>query len=1045
MKHLNKFLTMLLAVILTLSPVLTLTAGAVEFPEGVTREQTLETVDKLNALLKNILASNEETKDLKGTVYSMLYKDETVNSIFTGIYGALGENADALSVIGVEITPAALSSALSEYKSVSKKIAACADLGAVLNAAKDFKWDIDSKNEFSNALASMLSPFNSLLNALLCSGEVKINSLISIKGDDGYSAAIIPLLKALDCPEIMSSADFSESAAKNHKNIIKNIISMVFKALDRILDDPVKGICRTLPKIAFYLDSGKLSSSITSLLEPLSLKIAGIFTIPGISDLITSAANLEESMNFDELLEGIDLSSLLGSDVKLQLPDIDFKELSSTVTETGGELVTDEAASFIVIMNYLIEVLKLNKDQLGALMGAGDMSSVLDPLLAKTNDEIIKTIITLFTLKSVPANNFTWTFPQVTSTAVSLTPTYTEADYLGFLDKIDPLLTDFVKESDPEGTIESTLRKIIYSNSLVSTLVVEVFKMMGSEEMAPLFSLLGMDVTPTGIGNAIYQYYPYTARQLYRYSSWDRVNPASLSWGFYNGDSAGFKKAVTRVLSPFTPLLTCMLAGQNVTLLDAVTIPGADGYNTAIIPLLEALGCKSENIKSYNEYVKGVGSSDIIGDILDPIIKLLDEVCASPVKTLCRILPNIVYFFNSGHMTSVIENLIYPVKYMLDTAGMGDMLSSSFADMGELDLSKMMGELLSGTDLGITLPELDVKTLGTIGTLESFPSKRTQGGAPATYSYLTSDNAGVFLTLLRYFVGALSMEENSGLLTGLMGSGESAPSENGMPDMFAMYAGNIAEKFKGMTTDEIIEWLCDLLFSESPIKELPPEDEEIPTIIYEEKFTLSTTAKILIVIGVIIAAVLLYVILSVTGKLDNVKLRRKKKQEIKRRKKESKKLIKGGGVAVEAMTETPKRKKSETVSSKNPEAAAIKAEDTVTAKASASSPYLDALSSDSHREALISARKEQALKEMKLSDEKAKARSERKAAADEKKDSRIANTRLPDEKEAEKLMRRQTAAARKAQKNELKIQKHYEKAKKQMLKKQKKSSREGNK
>lgn len=1030
-KHLNKILTLLLAVILTLSPVLTLTAGAVEFPEGVTREQTLETVDKLNALLKNILASNEETKDLKGTVYSMLYKDETVNGIFTGIYGALGENADALSVIGVEITPAALSSALSDYKSISKKIASCSDLAAVLNAAKNFKWDIDSKNEFSNALASMLSPFNSLLNALLCSGEVKINSLISIKGDDGYSAAIIPLLKALDCPEIMSSSDFWAAAAKNHKNIIKNIISMVFKALDRILDDPVKGICRTLPKIAFYLDSGKLSSSITSLLEPLSLKIAGIFTIPGISDLITGAANLEESMNFDELLEGLDLSALLGSDVKLQLPDIDFKELSSTVTETGGELVTDEAASFIVIMNYLIEVLRLNKDQLGALMGGEDISGFIDPLLAKTNGEMIKTIVTLFTLKDVPANNFTWNYPAVTSTAVPLTPTYTEADYLGFLDKIDPLLTDFVKESDPEGTIESTLRKTIYSNSLVSTLVVEVFKMIGSEEMAPLFALLGMDVTPTGVGNAIYQYYPYTARQLYRYSSWDRVNPASLSWGFYNGDSAGFKRAVTRVLSPFTPLLTCVLAGQNVTLLDAVTIPGADGYNTAIIPLLEALGCKSENIKSYNEYVKGIGTSDIIGDILDPIIKLLDEVCASPVKTLCRILPNIVYFFNSGHMTSVIENLIYPVKYMLDTAGMGDILSSSFADMGELDLSKMMGELLSGTDLGITLPELDIKTLGTIGTLEAFPSKRTQGGAPATYSYLTADNAGVFLTLLRYFVGALSMEENSGLLTGLMGSGESAPSEDGMPDMFAMYAGNIAEKFKGMTTDEIIEWLCDLLFSESPIKELPPENEEIPTIIYEEKFTLSTTAKILIAVGVIVAAVLIYVILSVTGKLDNLKKKRRRKQEIKRREKESKKLIKGGGVAVDAMSTQPSRKKKTEEKSPSP--------------APAGSPYLDTLSSDAHKEALASAAKEKALKEIKLSSEKAKARSEKKATADEKKAERIANNKLPDEKEAEKLMRRQTAAARKAQKNELKIQKHYEKAKKQMLKKQKKSSREGNK
>ena len=47
------------------------------------------------------------------------------------------------------------------------------------------------------------------------------------------------------------------------------------------------------------------------------------------------------------------------------------------------------------------------------------------------------------------------------------------------------------------------------------------------------------------------------------------------------------------------------------------------------------------------------------------------------------------------------------------------------------------------------------------------------------------------------------MEENSGLLTGLMGDMGGGSSE-GMPDMFAMYAGNITEKFKSMTNDEII-------------------------------------------------------------------------------------------------------------------------------------------------------------------------------------------------------------------------------------------------
>ncbi len=1036
-------------------------AGAVNLPEGVTASQIEEAVPKLGALLKNLLATNPETKDLKKTVYGMLYEDDTINALFSGIYTALGENADAMSIIGVDISPAALSAALSGFPQVSKKIASCSDIAGVIKASSSFKWEVGSKTEFAKALAAMLSPFNELLNALLCAGKVNINALISIQGDDGYSSAIIPLLTALDCPEIMSSSEFAASASKNHSNIIKNIVSMVFSALDRLLDDPVKGLCSTLPKVAYYLDSGMLSSSITALLEPLSLKIAGIFTIPGISDLITGAANLEEGLNINEMLEGIDMSSLLGSDVKLTIPEIDIKKLAECATYSSGYTV-DEAAAFTVIMNFLLETVKLNKDSLGALLGGEDISETLDPLLSKSNDEIIKTIVVLFTMTSIPENKYNWFYPAFTATIPDNTPTFTANDYAAFLEKVDPLLTDFVKESDPESDIEKTLRKTIYSNSLVSQLVTGIFSLIGGEEMAPLFALLGMDVTPTGVGNAIYNYYPYTARQLYKYSSWEKVNPAYLTWGFYDGDSEGFTKAVARVLAPFTPLLTCMLAGQNVTLLDSITLPGADGYNTAVIPLLEALGCPSDKIKSYDEYKKGAGTASVVTDILTPVTALLDELCAAPVKTACRILPNIIYFFNSGLMNGVLENLIYPVKYMLDTAGLGDLLSDAMSETANLDLSSLVGELTAGMDLGITLPELDLAVIGTLGTASTLTSKRVSGGAPAQYTYITADAPGVFLTIMRFVVSAISMEENSGLLTGLMGSESAAPSPDGMPDMFSMFAGNIAEKFKGMSNDQIVEWLCDLLFSESPIVELPVEDEEIPSIIYKEKFSLPSWAKIAIPVAVIALAALVYYVLSVSGKLDNYKLKKAKKKEIKRREEESRKLIKGGGTAVaplenatsvkEKKSKAEKTAKPRTEANENtrssftaePQRMADEVKKTVPEKTytvftekteNGNSVYLDPLA-----EQIIAKEKEN----RKEPTEKQLKRLKKAESANSKKDTRIASAKLPDEKQAEKLIRRQKKAQQKAIKNQAKIQKHYEKAKLQAQKKNMKSSKGGN-
>ncbi|MBQ3537376.1 MAG: hypothetical protein IJA39_02255, partial [Clostridia bacterium] len=349
------------------SSVLPITAGAVSYPQGLTEEQVLGTIPKLNNVAKGLLSSMPGSADLKSTVYSALYKDETVNMLFKSIYEMLGENAETLSSVGVDVSPAALSAATKAFPAVSKKLAACKNISEAVAASSSFRWDINNKNEFKNAVASMLSPFNELLNVILCSGTLKINNLISISGDDGYTTAIVPLLNALDCPSVMSSSEFSAEAAKNRSSIIRNILTMVFDALDRLLDNPVTGMCETLPKIAYYIDSGKLSASVTALLEPLSLKIAGIITIPGLSDLISNAANLDESLDINSLLGSADLGALTGAASDIKLPEIDIKAFAACVTDNSGTLTVDKGAAFLTLMNFILDTLKMNKDSLGSL------------------------------------------------------------------------------------------------------------------------------------------------------------------------------------------------------------------------------------------------------------------------------------------------------------------------------------------------------------------------------------------------------------------------------------------------------------------------------------------------------------------------------------------------------------------------------------------------------------------------------------------------------------------------------------------------------
>ncbi len=1009
LKRTAKVFSFILAILLVFSPLLTVTSAAVSYPQGITKEQTASVIPKLNSLTKALLSSG--SSNISTELYKTLFSDTTLNGLFSGIYEALGENADALSAVGVDISPAALSQHLSNYSSISKKIASCKDLSAVIKASKNFTWGISTKKEFANAVASMLAPFNALLNALLCSGSVEINSLIAIKGDDGYGSTIVPLLRALDCPEIMSSADFAASAAKNRKNIVRNIVDMLFLSIDALIADPVIGMCNTLPKVAYYIKSGKLSSSITTLLEPLSLKIAGFLTIPGISDLISSVADLEGSFNIEEMLGDFDISALLGSEANLQFPDIDLQALADCVTDTGSALVSDQADALIVILNFLADTIRLNKDNLGSLLGGSEaVNDMLAPLVEKSNDEIIKTVINLFSVTSLPANNYQWNYPSPGASDFSYTPNFKAEDYQTFLNNADYFLTLVVRETDPEGDIESTLRNTLYSNSLVSMLVKEVFGMLGSNEMSSVLSLAGLDISPAGIANAVYSYVPSTANYLYNFYSWERVNTEYLSWGFEDGDKEGFTKALTKILSPFIPLLSCLLAENTTTLMGAVTIPGSDGYNTAIIPLLEALGCPSDSIKTYADFKKGAGTEQMLTDILTPVCALLDELAASPIKTACRILPNIVYFFNSGLMNSFIENLIYPVTGMLSAAGLGDVFSSVFNALPETDLNATVSSLTSGIDLGITLPELDISKLGTLGTLKSFQSKRTVNGAFADYSYLEADSPAVFLTIMRYITGALSMEENSGLLTGLMASPDTAPEEQQGPDMIAMFTENIMGKLENMTADETVEWLCDLLFSDAPKAPEKEAEKEIPTIIYEKKFELSTTAKLLIVVGIIAALALTYYILSVSGKLDNFKLKRRKKQEAKRRNEEMQRLIKAGAkIEPEDNNNTTDRKPLNAAVAKP---AAVQKSEIPAAKLSAESIKAKDAAADGQQKA-EGQEKQSVEKQISLLDE----------LHDE------SSGKMPLRNTPEgKLDRRQQNALKKNMKNQIKAQKIYEKA-----------------
>ena len=113
---------------------------------------------------------------------------------------------------------------------------------------------------------------------------------------------------------------------------------------------------------------------------------------------------------------------------------------------------------------------------------------------------------------------------------------------------------------------------------------------------------------------------------------------------------------------------------------------------------------------------------------------------------------------------------------------------------------------------------------------------------------MKSNQTGVMVTLLRFVVEVMKAPGNESLITGFMGAGA-----EGGNDMFATYSSGIGDELSKMTTDETVEWLYKLFFRERAVKEIKPEEDYLPTIIYEaekDNSGLKTFVVIVILLGV---------------------------------------------------------------------------------------------------------------------------------------------------------------------------------------------------
>ena len=258
---------------------------------------------------------------------------------------------------------------------------------------------------------------------------------------------------------------------------------------------------------------------------------------------------------------------------------------------------------------------------------------------------------------------------------------------------------------------------------------------------------------------------------------------------------------------------------------------GTNGYENAIIPILEAFMCP--NIKTYKQYKKDYkkAKDNLLIDILKPIAGFIDDVTYAPFDTLTGVLPNLAYFIDSCGVSQAVANLLAPItsekgvlgvmkkngldldklitsitgkslgKILADAIGVTTKINLQLSNLKAFNIQDIVVPLLQKLlkeKLGMKLPTFTWKQIASHGKIKVVKSKAKNDKGKYTTRRVIARKGEVLVAVLRYVAKTLII--NAQALKKLI-CGIDAIKDN---DTLKGIIGSIFDNIGMATTDEIL-------------------------------------------------------------------------------------------------------------------------------------------------------------------------------------------------------------------------------------------------
>ena len=582
---------------------------------------------------------------------------------------------------------------------------------------------------------------------------------INVTGIESYRYALLPLLEALGVEGLKPAADYISGRDYNIEGLMQDLLTSVFNGVRGLLnkDDGGKvldGLLNLLPDLLYFINANALGVSAQNLTAQITAVLDFYNSYAGKTgdDALTLPGLIKQFTGLDVDLTKIALTDLL-SLVSAKDADGNYQPLVLSAFAkrlldnfTTGRIYYN-AASACDFDTYRMTY-RDSRDKAATVTIL--ISFALDQLEDPANDGFWKTIVgepvhqTLINIFNLNDFKFdyqdpTWLFTEyadkdILVSALTLSKLFDLDPYAGkkwtremaaeLADNLEQFIEDmlYLLGLEINGIQIRNLRELmhaliggmLFSDDMLNRLT----GLLG--KIKPLLDKYDPDGAIAGFIQRL------TGIDLH---AWDAYAPGGIyengrDWGFsaeateaaVDANGAVFEQALVELLAPVAPAMAWLLADSDYTFFAEgdglgknaepiqITLPGAEGYKYALVPLFEALNIDGspknlvQNLRDgdicdpadYTENVKQDVSYAVTG-VVHPLVAMVQKLMDSTATQLLELLPSIVYFINCNGIDTVVKNLIHAVLIIANAAEpMKTQISALVYDENGFDLYRTL-------------------------------------------------------------------------------------------------------------------------------------------------------------------------------------------------------------------------------------------------------------------------------------------------------------------------------------------------------------------